>query len=421
MDRVESIARNSVRDRAQRYSKAPDRLARVWDDTADAVPIGKKRSSAPARGPTAEAQTSTRSSNPYRVRDSMARAGKKSTVQGAPRAGTSPPRADTSSAADMSRVKPHTAAQSGARTAAKEAPPFADRRKRAYGEAAEKEVPRRIEDVLREDTMSDSERVEAYRRAVRRKLLVRLRRIGAAGLIACVFLIGALLLVYKLFYVIDDITLTGTSLYAPETILKATGVSEGANLYSFSSRIVQDRVTLRHPYVRSLAVDREAPDTVHFTVSEDEAVFCAYIYGELRAISPTLRVLDRISEEYASEQGLIRLCLPAVEEAIAGRVLTFANERNARMIREIVSTVLSSALTERITAIDLTESHTLRMVCDGQYLLHFGDTQNIATKLKIASAVMEDSLFSTAVKAQIDLTSLDETSVVLDDQLDLDW
>lgn len=420
MDRAEAITRNSVRDRAQRYSKAPDRLARVWDDTADAVPIGKKRSSAPTRAPTAETRTS-RAGNPYRVRDSMARAGKKSTVQGIPCTGTSPPRADTAAASDAPRVKPRNTVPGGAQTAAKSAATSAERRKRAPGYGTEKEIPQRVEEILNEDTMSDSERVVTYRRAVRRKLLVRLRRIGAACLIASIFLVGALFLVYKLFYVIDDITLTGASLYPPETILEATGVSEGANLYSFSSRKVQNRVTLQYPYVRSLTVDREAPNTVHFTVTEDQAVFCAYIYGELRALSPTLRVLDRISEEHASEQGLIRLCLPAVDEAIAGRVLTLENERSARMIRDVASTVLSSALAERITAIDLTESHTLRMVCDGQYLLHFGDTQNVGTKLKIASAVMEDSLFSTAVKAQIDLTSLDETSVVLDDQLDLNW
>ncbi|MBQ8747234.1 MAG: FtsQ-type POTRA domain-containing protein [Clostridia bacterium] len=411
MDRAETITRNSVRDRAQRYSKSPDRIARVWDDSMDAVPIGKKRSSASERAPTEKTRTGGRIENPYRVRESMARAGKKhAAAQDMPRDGTSrQPRGRVRTDAEKARVKQSAQTQ-----------PRAGERPGHRSEHST-EIPRRFEDILREDTMSDTERVQAYQRAVRQKTFARLRRVGLAVLIGVVFLVCALVLVYKLAYVVNDITVTGASLYSPETILDAAGVEEGQNLYSFSSRVVQNRVTLHCPYVRSLHVDRQAPDTVYFAVTEDEATFSAYIYGELRALSPSLRVLDSVTEDEAAANGLIRLCLPAVNQAVAGRVIVFENERGARMIRDIAAAVLASPLSDRITAVDLTDAHTLRMVCDGQFLLNFGDTKDVAVKLKIASAVLQDSLFSTAVKAQIDLTATDETSVVLDDQLDLNW
>ena len=136
---------------------------------------------------------------------------------------------------------------------------------------------------------------------------------------------------------------------------------------------------------------------------------------------PSLRVLEPISEEEAQGRGLIRLCLPAVEEAISGRVLRFADERYNELIAQITTATLSCNLRQRITVIDLRRLHALQMICDGQYLLKLGEVAEIDMKLKVANAVMADTLFCSSVKAQIDLTLSGETSVVLDNQLDLDW
>ncbi len=403
MDRAESMMTSGVRARAQRYAKAPERFSHVWDESADAVPIGKHRSSAPPSASAEAPAEKVRAENPYRVRESMARTASRRVPKGQ----TIPPRGSRTAAKGS---KQENAAPGAHIPQHKWRNPYADA-----------DIPTRGGTLLGEDTMSESERVDAYRRAMRRKLFVKVRRIGGTCLIACLFLVCALLLVYKLFYVVGDITVVGTSLYPPETILEASGVASGDNLYSFSSRVVQESVTLHCPYVRALSVDRKAPNAVHFTVTEDEAVFCAYIYGELRALSPTLRVLDAVDADTAAQQGLIRLCLPAVDKAVAGRVVALENVRSERIIREITAAVLASTLSDRITAVDLREPHSLRMICDGQYLLLFGDTKDVGMKLKIADAVMADELFSSAIKAQIDLSDTGETSVVLDDQTDLSW
>lgn len=406
MNRTEPIVGIGVRHRAQKYAKTAKRSA-VWDETADAVPIGKRRT-AQSESLTAPPSGHKRAGNPYRVRESLTRAGEKraaETARNTSRTGTSPPRQKTVQA-EAKTVSPHT-------DTLRKHPPRRDFTETSFAASSDT--------ILNDDTLSEEERVADYRRAVRKKLLFKVRRIGGALAIACVFLVCALLLVYKVFYVIGDVSVSGTTLYTPETIVNAAGVSAGDNLYSFSSRVAQDGITLHCPYIRTLEVDRQAPDTVLFTVTEDKATFYAEIYGEIRALSPTLRVLDKISKEEAVSRGLICLCLPAVDEAVSGRVIALENERNARSIREIVSLVLSSSLRERITAIDLRVPHTLRMVADGQYLLNFGDTENVGVKLKVADAVLSDSLFSSGIKAQIDLTSTGETSVVLDDQLDLNW
>ena len=59
-------------------------------------------------------------------------------------------------------------------------------------------------------------------------------------------------------------------------------------------------------------------------------------------------------------------------------------------------------------------------MCDGKYKLLFGDVNVIDTKLRLAIAVLEDELFQSDNKASVDLTDLSATSVIIDNQLDLE-
>lgn len=388
MNHMEPRVGFSVRDRAQKFEKNKSRIARTWDEGADAVPMPKRRVEREAAK--AAAPLEKRTSNPYRVRESMAKASEaRAAARRASTDGTSPP--------------------SGA------APPRTKKR------TASRREPIRTENEYRGIPLDDAQRVSEYRRAVRKKLAHSVMRVAAAVLIVCVCLVCALGIVYKSFYVIDDVSVEGATLYGAGDILEASGIRSGANLYSFSSRIAEENITLHCPYVREVSVDRTAPGGVRLTVSEDSAAFYAELYGETRALSPSLRVLEPISEAEAQGQGLIRLCLPAVEEAISGRVLRFADERYEELIAQITTATLSCNLRQRITVIDLRKLHALQMICDGQYLLKLGEVAEIDMKLKVANAVMADTLFCSSVKAQIDLTLSGETSVVLDNQLDLEW
>ena len=133
-----------------------------------------------------------------------------------------------------------------------------------------------------------------------------------------------------------------------------------------------------------------------------------------------MRVLDCVSDEDIDAMGLIHLRIPKVESAMAGRVISFREEKHTRQIRELLSVLLSSALSERITSVDLRNPYKVSMVADGRFLLEFGDPSDLGVKMKVAGAVLADDLFKTDIKAHIDLSVTSSTSVILDNQLDLD-
>ena len=398
MNEAEIFGTFGVRERARRYEKSASRPRHDSDEGADAVPIRRRRQQTAAEEPAETVHHRASAANPYRVRDRMAQ-------ESARRA--------ASAAADPSR-------RTSSDTAKRPPPQSRGQPRTGPRVTADPDSRRNTDAIFRGDAAGDARRIAEYRQAVRKKYMQRLRVGLSAMLIVCLFAVAAFAVVYKMFYTISDVSVTGTSLYSDEEILAASGISFGDNLYSFSSRVAEENVTLRCPYVQTLSVDRTAPSFVAFTVSEDTAVFYAELYGEMRALSAGLRVLDAVDAETAAERGLIRLRLPAVDTAVAGRILSFENERGTRALREVLAELLASPLRSRITTVDFRSPHALKMVCDARYILDFGDTQEVDIKLKIAEAVLRDRLFQSGVRAKIDLTSTGATSVILDNQLDPD-
>lgn len=355
-------------------------------DGDDAIPLARRASSrrTPPRDPPP-------SRGDYRVRDAAARA-----------SGTFAP---------GFTVDPHERDQEQPRTR---------RRPERTRRPADPDAAHNRDDIFLSDSARSERRLEEYRLARRSRAIANLKRFAAVTLLMLLFLTFAGAIVYRFIYRVRDIRVEGTARYSEEEIVEAAGLTEDTHLYSFSSRAVREAVTLRCPYVRTLDVTRQAPGTVLFRIDEDTAVFYAELYGETRALSGTLRVLDVIAPDEAKDAHLIRLRLPPIAEAIEGRVLVLSDERYARQIREIAGEVSASELRDRITTIDLRRPYSLRMVCDHQYQLNFGTADDVGVKLRIAQAVLADSVFQTSIKAEIDLTTTSSTSVVLDDQLDLD-
>lgn len=266
----------------------------------------------------------------------------------------------------------------------------------------------------------EKRRVEAYQHASRGRRRRKLREtLISVALVFGVFVVLCIV-TYQLLFVIRSLDTNGSSQYTSEEILAACGVDMGDHLYSFSSRVVQERIMLQCPYVAAVDVRRTPPGSISFFIEEEAPVYYGEFYGEFWEISGSLRILDPISQTDAKEQGLIKLKLPRIREAVSGKKIVFSSERSDRYMQTVLEALAGSNLAGRISMIDLRSAHEIAMACDEKYKLFLGNTDVIETKLRLAVAVLEDELFSGDNKASIDLTDLNATSVIIDNQLDLE-
>ena len=210
MNRADPFGGYSVRDRAKRYERSAARPRREWDETADAVPIGRRRDGTPSTAPPGDRPRRSSTANPYRVRDRMAE-------ESARRA-----------AADAGRPR-----RTSDKTAEKRASAGTRERPFERPRATANPDPRRNTDaIFREGKAEDARRIAAYREAKRRQRMQRLRVSGIAAVIACLFVVCTFAVVYKVFYVVTEVTVEGTNLYTAGEILAAPRILSRSALWA---------------------------------------------------------------------------------------------------------------------------------------------------------------------------------------------
>lgn len=255
----------------------------------------------------------------------------------------------------------------------------------------------------------------AKRNAIMKKKLLEHRRGFFLALFMVVFLTAFALLVYNLFFGIRSIYAEDTINYTSEEVIAASGIDIGDKLYSFRADDIENRITFVCPYIKSVDVSRSVPDRVSLALESDTGVYYVNVYGEKLILSAGLRVLGLYDAD--RDIGLTELYLPEISYSVEGRVITFAEEKNDRFVRSILSAVSESGLAGRIRMADLRDIYNISMYCDDIYLLKFGSEKELSYKLKMAEKTIADPDFNQGTPAEIDLSILGEASVRYDHNL----
>ncbi len=279
-----------------------------------------------------------------------------------------------------------------------------------------------VDDIYKEQSDKEiselekaAERVDAYERMKARRKRRCLVRTGAVTLILFVLTLGVVFLGYKLLFRINAVKIDGDCPYTADELADAAGIRYGGGLFSFSASRAERNAILSLPRIASLKVDRHIPDSVTLIVKYEEPVYYSGIYGKIYLFSETMRVLGEGTAEEC--ETLTHLVLPPVAQSESGQVPVFRDPLYLDQILSVTKSVRASSLAARIDRIDLADYYNLSMICDGKYVMSFGDYSDVDAKLRIAAAVLEDEMFTHNNKARIDLSNLNKTSVVVDNKL----
>lgn len=272
----------------------------------------------------------------------------------------------------------------------------------------------------RERKKQDFEEIrEEWKARVRKnKRLVRFGKRLASFVVIIISLVFVLAVVYKVFFVADNIIIEGNETYTDEEIISASGLDVRTNLYSFNSRVAANSIRFFCPNVADAVFDRKMPDNVKVKVKEEKPLYFANLYGEVFTLSPSLRVLGRVTE--ADTAGLIELKLQRVSFAVTGSEIILSSERAQKFLEKVNMLLSSSELRAHLNSIDLKNDFDIYMAADSRFKMRFGSQDDFEIKIKLAEAIINDSVFASGSKAYIDLSDTEKTSVIIDNQLELD-
>ena len=187
------------------------------------------------------------------------------------------------------------------------------------------------------------------RRKIRRKSTSAAIYIPIAALLVIFFMIYGT----SAFLKIINIEVDGSTRYSKAEIIAAAGITKGENMLLVDIIDAQMRVYTELPYISSVEITRDMPDTIRIEVRESTPLAAIAFRGTYAVIDFSGKVL-RI--EVAAEHGLIEVRGFQPSEAIVGSIIKVEadNETKLRYLIEILTAIDSAGIRDNVTYLDIT-------------------------------------------------------------------
>ena len=239
---------------------------------------------------------------------------------------------------------------------------------------------------------------------------VDVRRVG---FLAMTVLMGLLLSVSVFLFIrgflpVSNFELSGVATYyTRDDLIAASGIEFGDKLYDVEVREVEEKIMSACPYLEDVDVDRVFPNKIRFEVVEKTPQWYIEITGDFYVLDSDLTVLqESTSEEIIRARGLTRLSLPSVKSAICGSLPVFgADQLEIKRSCEIIDTVRSHPIKERITDLNIANRFAISITIDESYVAFLGDMDRLSAKLDALDDILTEEFCAKYSGADIDVTS----------------
>ena len=117
---------------------------------------------------------------------------------------------------------------------------------------------------------------------------------------------GAIAVALTLFFKVEKISVTGNSRYTAEQIVEAGGIKTGDNMFILNKYHASEQITSALPYIETVQITRQLPDTLLIIVSECSAPAAVQQDGKLWLLSGDGKIVDTKSSAQAKQYALVK-------------------------------------------------------------------------------------------------------------------
>lgn len=234
--------------------------------------------------------------------------------------------------------------------------------------------------------MSGDERI-VNRTALRRKKNRR-KKLIIRSVICFLFLCIGIILVLTMFFNINEITVTGDTVYSADDIITSSDVIAGDNLIFISKNEINEKISTELPYVDSVKIKRHLPSGLELIITKTEAKYAIIQDGYYTLLNKNGKVLESGLEFIGENITLINM--GEIISADLGMNVAPENEKVFDKLILVSDACEECGLTD-ITSIDLSDIYNIKLVYQGRITLELGETDkdNTSKKLALGKAAIE--------------------------------
>ncbi len=226
----------------------------------------------------------------------------------------------------------------------------------------------------------------------RRRSYTRKRRQGQFSflykILIFVAICGAIGVALALFFKVQTITVTGSSRYTPQQIIEAGGIQVGDNMFFLNKYHTAEKITAALPYVETVRISRQLPDTLVVTVTECTAPAAISQDGKLWLLSGDGKIVDVKSgdaKKYAQVKGL-----SLIEPQVGADIQVPEEEQSAcRLLLTLLGLLREKDMLSDIQSIDLSDTAIVTMRYLDRFDVTFRWDTDFSYKLDYLLAVVE--------------------------------
>ena len=247
----------------------------------------------------------------------------------------------------------------------------------------------------------------------RRRSYQRKRRQGRFSflyrILVFVAICGAIAVALALFFKVETITVTGNSRYTAKQIIDAGGMQVGDNMFFLNKYKASEKITASLPYVETVRISRQLPDTLVVTVTECTAPAAIAQEGKLWLLSGDGKIVDEKTgdgNQYAVVKGL-SLLEPQVGTDIQ---VPEEEQASARLLLTLLGLLREKDMLSDVQSIDLSDTAEVVMRYLDRFDVTFRWDADFDYKLDYLLAVVERLEINE--KGSIDMTQEGKASFI---------
>ena len=234
--------------------------------------------------------------------------------------------------------------------------------------------------------LSNNERI--VNRRIQRNKRNRRKKIIFRSIVGAVFLVVGVIVGLSLFFNINKIVVSGDAVYSHETVIKASGISEGDNLIFLSKSKLDKKISSELTYIGSVTVKRRLPSTLELVVKKTDAKLGIAMNGYFTLLDENGKVLEKDLETVG--ENIILLNLGEIESAELGETVVLKEEKVFTKLQDVLTECNQIGLHD-ISLMDISDIYNIKIVYQGRITLELGETdsENLSSKLALGKAAIE--------------------------------
>lgn len=227
--------------------------------------------------------------------------------------------------------------------------------------------------------------LRSKRNLERRKKRRRNKIIGYTVVIILI-IAAAIALSLTVFFKIQSINVTGDDIYNGETIVAASGLNVGENMFKSSKKDISNKLETSLPYIESVHVKRSPTGNVTLAITAAKAELAIDCGEGYILLNKNGKVLE--DGVVSINEDVTTVTASAIVTATPGDVIVFENEQDTQTLKDIKS-IIDSKQIEKITDINITQNSSVVLTYDMRITLEVGMVSTLEQKIDFIKATLD--------------------------------